>query len=843
MGLFLCKLVVLALCLSQIVIIALGQLVKDNRVQLGSILRPPELWSSLRGTFAFGFHESYEQGGSYVVGIKFVSINDFDMVWVAGSGIRVLANSSLNFQNDGNLVLKDESGRILWETGTGGSGAEFALMQENGNFVLKNGKDIAVWESFANPSDTLLVGQNFTAGTSLKRFPYSLSMNNVGNLTLKWKGNITYWNMGHSQDSRNLSASLSSDGIFAIYNSSGAQLWTARSSDYTDNSTILRKMKLDPDGNLRSYSWQESSSSWHVGWSAVQDQCLVYGWCGNFGLCVYNDTGPSCVCPSANFVPVDPTDHTHGCKRENTIDFIKCTNNLTMVELEHTVFLSYPPESDDFFGGVTDCQQNCLKSPSCLAATVLNDGSGMCRFKTTNFTSGYQSVTIPSTSYIKVCGYAKSTAPPPSVLGDHSKKKPKLSVAGIALAVLGTLLGLVLLETGLWWFCCRNDPRFGILKSQYTLLEYASGAPVQFSYRELKLSTRNFKEKVGSGGFGTVYKGTLPNRSLVAVKKLEGIAQGDKQFRMEVATISSTHHLHLVRLIGFCSERRHRLLVYEFMKNTSLDTFLFASPEQSKKLDWEIRMSIALGTARGIAYLHEECRDCIIHCDIKPENILLDDNLNAKVSDFGLAKLNNARDLRNHTLNSVHGTRGYLAPEWLANLPITSRSDVFSYGMVLLEIISGRRNFDVSVSSGKKKFSTWAYEEFERGNFMNIVDKNLGEDINVEEVERALRISFWCIQEQPSLRPSMGKVVKMLEGVLPVEKPPSPKSGEGLQSSASMNASVSASGSILSVFAASAPPVSSSSSADVFLSMTPGQTPEAGVSMGTLGTADNSLSS
>ncbi|KAI3972932.1 hypothetical protein MKX01_019590 [Papaver californicum] len=260
---------------------------------------------------------------------------------------------------------------------------------------------------------------------------------------------------------------------------------------------------------------------------------------------------------------------------------------------------------------------------------------------------------------------------------------------------------------------------------------------------------------------------------------------------MEVATISSTHHLNLVRLVGFCSEGRHRLLVYEFMKNGSLDSFLFAVDGNSGKLlNWESRFNIALGTAKGLTYLHEECRDCIVHCDIKPENILLDDNYNAKVSDFGLSKLINPKDHR-RTLTSVRGTRGYLAPEWVANLPITSKSDVYSYGMVLLEIVSGRRNFDVSEETGWTKFSIWAYEEFEKGNIFSIVDKRLSEnELDMDQVLRAFQVSFWCIQEQPSQRPKMGKLVLMLEGIIEIERPPIPKAtAEGSVGGMTMNIS------------------------------------------------------
>lgn len=535
----------------------------------------------------------------------------------------------------------------------------------------------------------------------------------------------------------------------------------------------MRFVRLDSDGNLRAYSVLSGSTAPSDRWSAVADQCEVFGWCGNMGICSYNGTSPVCRCPSRNFEFVDPNDSRKGCKR--TVEIENCPGNSTMLELDNAQFLTYPPEitTERFFVGITACRLNCLSGSSCVASTSLADGSGYCYLKVSNFVCGYQSPALPSTSFVKVCAPALANEPEASV--NFQKDSSKLKGWVVAIAVVGTILGLMALEWGLYWCFCRNNPKYGPSSAQYALLEYASGAPVQFSYRELHRSTKGFKQKLGSGGFGAVYRGDLANRTVVAVKQLEGIEQGEKQFRMEVATISSTHHLNLVRLIGFCSEGRHRLLVYEFMKNGSLDHFLF-SKESSGKLNWAARFSVAIGTARGITYLHEECRDCIVHCDIKPENILLDENYNAKVSDFGLAKLIHPKDHRHRTLTSVRGTRGYLAPEWLANLPITSKSDVYSYGMVLLEIVSGQRNFDVSEETGRKKFSIWAYEEFENGNIRNIVDKSLAEqEVDMEQLERAVQVSFWCTQEQPSLRPSMGKVVQMLEGIMDIERPPAPK--------------------------------------------------------------------
>lgn len=224
------------------------------------------------------------------------------------------------------------------------------------------------------------------------------------------------------------------------------------------------------------------------------------------------------------------------------------------------------------------------------------------------------------------------------------------------------------------------------------------------------------------------------------------------------------------------------MLVYEYMPNGSLNSFLFSRPKgqpENEILDWKTRYGIALGTARGILYLHDKCRDCIIHCDIKPENILLDANFCPKVSDFGLAKLV-GRDF-NHVLTTMRGTRGYLAPEWISGMPITAKADVYSFGMTLLEIIAGRRNLDFSVPSSRLFFPTWAGTQMKLGNVMDLLDGKLKTnmdcaDIDAEQVRRAAMIGGWCIQDDVDARPSMAHVVNVLEGIAEVNTPPIPKS-------------------------------------------------------------------
>jgi len=272
----------------------------------------------------------------------------------------------------------------------------------------------------------------------------------------------------------------------------------------------------------------------------------------------------------------------------------------------------------------------------------------------------------------------------------------------------------------------------------------------------------------------------------VAIKKITNLGvQGRKDFCTEIAIIGNIHHVNLVRLKGFCVQGRQRLLVYEYMNLGSLDRTLFGS---GPVLEWQERFDIALGTARGLAYLHSGCQHKIIHCDVKPENILLDDHLQAKISDFGLSKLLSPE--QSGLFTTMRGTRGYLAPEWLTNSAISERTDVYSFGMVLLELVSGRKNclirsqshsMDDSNSDGGHSssssrsvlvyFPLLALEMHEQGKYLELADPRLQGRVTREEVEKLVRVALCCLHEEPMLRPNMVNVVGMLEGGTPLVQP------------------------------------------------------------------------
>ncbi|KAL2997667.1 hypothetical protein AAZX31_09G053600 [Glycine max] len=243
--------------------------------------------------------------------------------------------------------------------------------------------------------------------------------------------------------------------------------------------------------------------------------------------------------------------------------------------------------------------------------------------------------------------------------------------------------------------------------------------PIRFTEKQLGIATDNYSTLLGSGGFGEVYKGNLSDGTTVGVKVLRGNSDKriEEQFMAEVGTIGKIHHLNLVQLYGFCFERDLRALVYEYMANGSLDRYLF---RKKKTLGYEKLYAIAVGTARGIAYLHEDCKQRIIHYDIKPGNILLDSNFNPKVADFGLARLC-SRDNTHITMTGGRGTPGYAAPELWLPFPVTHKCDVYSFGMLLFEIIGRRRNLDINLPESQEWFPVWVWKRFGAGDLAELM--------------------------------------------------------------------------------------------------------------------------
>ncbi|XP_044964317.1 G-type lectin S-receptor-like serine/threonine-protein kinase At1g34300 [Hordeum vulgare subsp. vulgare] len=307
------------------------------------------------------------------------------------------------------------------------------------------------------------------------------------------------------------------------------------------------------------------------------------------------------------------------------------------------------------------------------------------------------------------------------------------------------------------------------------LKEIAGEKPIRFTPQQLSGFTNSYSARLGAGGFGAVYKGMLPNGLTVAVKRLHpghDDRTSQEQFMAEVGTIGRTHHINLVRLFGFCYDADVRALVYEYMEHGALDSYLFDGSRRD--VGFQTRRAIAVGVARGLRYLHEECQHKIVHYDIKPGNVLLDGALTPKVADFGLAQLLNRADTHK-TVSGMRGTPGYAAPEMWMQAGASDKCDVYSFGILLFEILGRRRNFDEAAPESRQWFPKLAWTKYESGELMEVVESCDGAGEQDEKTTRRMcEVAFWCVQQQPEARPPMGVVVKMLEGEMDIAPPANP---------------------------------------------------------------------
>ncbi|KAI5586610.1 hypothetical protein BDE02_06G223900 [Populus trichocarpa] len=728
-------------------------------------------WINLNGlflisnnsNFAFGFSTTQDVTQFLLV---VVHMGSSKVIWSANRGSPVSYSDKFIFGGDGKVSLQ-KGEAVVWTADTGGKRVSAIEMQDSGNLVLLGNGGSVLWQSFSHPTDTLISNQDFVDGMKLVSDPNSNKLTHIleiksGDMMLSagFQTPQPYWSI---QKERRMTidkgggkpavASLSGNS-WKFYDGNKVFLSQFIFSDSTDaNGTWIAV--LGNDGFISFYNLDDGGSDSQT--KIPSDPCSRPEPCDAHYVCSGNNV---CQCPSGLSNRLNcQTEVVSSCDGSNgSTELVSAGDRLNYFALGFV-----PPSSiTDLEGCKSACHGNC----SCLAF-FFHNSSGNCflfsdigSFQNSNAGSSF-------VAYIKVSSDGGSGS---NAGGDGSGEK---SFPIVVIIVIGTLIVIC----GLLYMAFRyHRKKKKMLESppntseDDNFLETLSGMPIRFSYRDLQTATNNFSVKLGQGGFGSVYQGALPDGTQLAVKKLEGMGQGKKEFRAEVSIIGSIHHHHLVRIKGFCAEGTHRLLAYEFMANGSLDKWIFKRNKEEFLLDWETRFNIAVGTAKGLAYLHEDCDVKIIHCDIKPENVLLDGQFLAKVSDFGLAKLMNRE--QSHVFTTLRGTRGYLAPEWITNYAISEKSDVYSYGMLLLEIIGGRKNFDPTESSEKSHFPSYAFKMMEEGKLKEILDSKLRLDNDDDRVSTSIKVALWCIQEDMNLRPSMTKVVQMLEGLSPVPLPP-----------------------------------------------------------------------
>ncbi|KAI3461067.1 hypothetical protein Pfo_017730 [Paulownia fortunei] len=749
-------------------------------------------WKSPSGEFAFGFQQVAP--GGYLLAIWFDEIPEKTIVWSANRDNLAEQGSRIQLFADGRFELDDPRGRRIWAANLAGSGVAYGAMLDSGDFVLASNASAVVWQSFDEPTDTLLPAQIFNQDSSLvssfSETNYSRGRFKFG---LQTDGNLVSYTRNFPMDD-NVFAYWSTQtlgtGFQLIFNQSGYIYLIARngtilnslSSNGVSTSQFYQRFTLDYDGVLRHYAYPKSANStggramaWSVNVFFPSNICLRVGGDTGAGACGFNsfcslgtDQRPICGCP-IGYSRMDPNDRMSGCKPEflqqSCNQQSQETDLFSLGDMSNT---DWPNSDYAHFQSVTEdwCRQVCLADCFCAVA-IYRDGN--CWKKKIPLSNGRIDPSVGGKALVKI--RKNNTTGNPSGCNPSKSNRSTLIITGSALLGSSVFLNLLLFASVLL-FVFRFNGRKSKTFQAYTVLP---GVNIRsFSFNELQEATNGFKEELGSGACSTVYKGALKdeNGKVVAVKKLDKIAgEADQEFKAEVSSISRTNHKNLVQLLGYCDEGKHRLLVYEFMSNGSLANFLF----ENSRPNWYRRVQIAFATARGLCYLHEECSTQIIHCDIKPQNVLLDESHTAKISDFGLAKL--LRPDQTRTTTGIRGTRGYVAPEWFRNMPITVKVDVYSFGILLLELLCCRRNVETDVKDENEVIlADWAYDCYKQGTLQSLVADDEEAMDDIKRFEKFVMTAIWCTQEDPALRPHMKRVMHMLEGSVEVPAPPDPAS-------------------------------------------------------------------
>nr|XP_051185300.1 G-type lectin S-receptor-like serine/threonine-protein kinase SD2-5 [Lolium perenne] len=671
------------------------------------------------------------------------------VIWSANPDNPVSQYAILNFTKEGQLLLNDGNGTIIWSTDTKSNSVAGMRLDFSGNLVLFDQNNSTFWQSFDHPTDTLVMGQLLCRGMNISVRPSNTKWPSARIYLSAEFGGLRYSYQPAAYSKLFAVTASTTPNCYAFFNGSFGfpnqvfSLPPARSSEF------IQYMRLEPDGHLRLYEIQgytEARLLFDV-LSVAMKFCDYPMACGDYGVC----SDGQCSCPSLRyFRPQNERHLDDGCTLLTTISCDHAHDH----QLQALNNVSY--FSDNMFKSLATsspskmvCKQSCLTDCSCRVALFQYYGNtsvdGYCLLL-----SEQKLISLAEGSLYLLSAYIK-------IQGKESIKRRIRIIVG---SITAGFSALAILFSIIIWKMCK--------KEEEQLFDSIPGTPKSFSFHELKVATSNFSVKLGSGGFGSVFKGKIGSET-IAVKRLEGVAQGTEEFLAEVMTIGRMHHHNLVRLIGFCAQKSHRLLVYEYLCNSSLDKWIFhARPVFT--LSWKTRRNIIMAIARGLSYLHEECKEKIAHLDIKPQNILLDDRFNAKLSDFGLSKMIN-RD-QSKVMTRMRGTRGYLAPEWLGS-KITEKADIYSFGIVVVEIICGRENLDESLPEESVHLISLLEEKARSGQLLDLVDSGSNDmQFHLEEVMEAMRLAMWCLQVDSSRRPLMSTVAKVLEGLTSLEASP-----------------------------------------------------------------------
>ncbi|KAK9059757.1 hypothetical protein SSX86_020461 [Deinandra increscens subsp. villosa] len=712
--------------------------------------------------FELGFFSPGKSKNRYL-GIWYKKISYGTAVWVANREIPVTDRSGiLKLSEKGNLVIRSGHSPVVWSSNS----ASFDYPGDTYLPGLKFGKDLVTglqrsMTSWKSPDDPAIGAYSNTHETN----GYPQTVGRRGEVLI---GRLGPWNgLGFSgfpiEKENQIYAAEFVMNEKEIYHT------------YALKTSVVQRIVLTWDGNTLFLHWIERIKDWIVYANVAVDACDRFSLCGPYGICSINKH-PPCTCMQGfeprNSEEWEASDWASGCIRKKPLD---CVNEYGVGDGFWKIARVKVPDTRRSWYSVSmtlgECEKACRRNCSCTGYTGLdirNGGSGCLLWVDELLDT--REYDVDQDIYIRMA--ASELEGLMDSQSDLSKVKEILLVVLLASSLVSLLLAVA--------YACREIQKHPHRKRRGTWSEHDEKIEhlddLQcFSLYELDRATGNFSasNKIGEGGFGPVYQGLLEDGREIAVKRLsETSQQGLDEFKNEVNCIAKLQHRNLVKLLGYCINQNKLILVYEYMANKSLDWFLF-DESRSMMLNWPQRFNIIHGIARGILYLHQDSRLQIIHRDLKAGNILLDGGMNPKISDFGLARKFVGHDTTSKT-KKVVGTYGYISPEYAVHGRFSIKSDVFSFGVLLLEIICGKKNREFSHGDHSDNLLGHAWRLYKQGRSIELMSRSLQATCVVSEVLRSIHVALLCVQHHTEDRPTMLSVVLMLvsEGTLPEPKQP-----------------------------------------------------------------------
>ncbi|KAM5573500.1 G-type lectin S-receptor-like serine/threonine-protein kinase [Rosa sericea] len=745
--------------------------------------------------FELGFFSPNSSGNKYV-GIWYKDIFPRKAVWVANRDkplalIDTLA--SLRISSNGSLELVDGKQNSVWSTNdtiqvsSSNTSSVAAILSDDGNFVVKDviGVGQSIWQSFHHPGDTMLPnmvlgydskygkGRFLTAWKSESDPSSGIYTAELGRRTdmpaqvIIWiNRSIPFWRSGPWDKSKFIGLPDMDDRYLSGFKLDENMEQGTKYYSYNFPEKTLTYLDLSSQGKIKFMS-SENGRNWSLYTEAQKNRCNIYGACGPYGFCSISES-PICKCLKG-FVPKLHQEWskgawTSGCVRKTEL-FCERQTNKKSVPLQGKqdgnddgfwkIIRAKVPDyyqyitSLDLEDQFNDCKIQCLNNCSCLAYALVNNIGCLVWYKDLidiqKFSKGGVDI------YIRLARRELGEGKPIKLIAC-------LTAIGLMIIMVAIVFGLQRL---------RANQKESIPTSRDTLREYIGkhdpSELLIYDFDTILTATDNFSitNKLGQGGFGPVYKGMLQDGKEIAVKRLSSSSgQGIEEFKNEMLLISNLQHKNLVRIMGCCVKEDEKLLIYEFMPNKSLDTFLFDMRKRAV-LDWAIRFNIIQGVARGLLYLHHDSYVKVIHRDLKVSNILLDEKMNPKISDFGLARIvEGTQNLEN--TQKVVGTRGYMSPEYAMGGMFSEKSDVYSFGVLVLEIISSKKNTSFSLYDQQLGFLAYAWNLWNENKGLELVDEILGDSYSSSEVLKCVHIGLLCVQDNAVDRPTTTDIALML---------------------------------------------------------------------------------